>query len=362
MGLSTAALHRQLLSLGVPSTLCATYGQSPQRPAEYTHEFRRRGPGYLYYSPELDRKAKDLVARVEVIHGHGFYVGTNYVFGREARRQGKPLIYHVHGFFEPWILARSRWKKGPVHLLFEDANFKHVRLWRALTNKEADQIRARGIQAPIVVAPVGIELKDFEIPHQEGEAIVTPLVPKLIKAGRRAVFISRVHPKKGLDLLVPAWAALGAAAKDWELIIAGPDEAGYAQTVASLVRSADLEKAVRIVGKVSPEAKVKLLKSADLFVLPSYSEGFSSAILEAMAVSAPVIATRCCNFSELFQEGGGWECEANPQSLVGALRAGLGASDEERKQRGRVGRALLERHYTWAEICRGLVEACEKYC
>ena len=362
MGLSTVALHRQLLAMGVESTLCSTYGQAPQAPAERVLEFRRIKPDALYYAPELRRQARDLVAAADVVHGHGLYVGTNFLLGAQARHQGKPLVYHTHGFLDPWILKRSRWKKRLVHWLFENANFNHVRFWRALTAKEAGQIRAQGIKAPIVVIPVGIHLDAFNIEFRSSDEIETPLVPRLPKSRLRAVFISRLHPKKGLDMFLPVWAALASATRDWELIIAGPDEGGYAATVDRLIQELNLAGSARRVGKVSQEAKVKLLKSADLFILPSYSEGFTSAILEAMAASTPVVATRECNFPELFEQGAGWECDASPAGLADALRAALAASESERRQRGEAGRRLLERAYTWDSICHRLLDACASFC
>ena len=363
MGLSTVALHRQFLEMGIASTLCSTYGDAPQKPAAGIVEFRRIKPDFLYYSPDLRARARQLVASADIIHGHGLYVGTNYLIGAEARLQHRPLVYHTHGFLDPWILKRSRLKKRLVHWLFEDANFQYARLWRALTSREADQIRSQGIKSPVVVVPIGLDLAEFNIPFQPGDEIQTPLVPRLVNNRRfRAVFISRIHPKKGLDLLLPAWANLAAEKCDWELIVAGPDEGGYAATVDRLIQKLDLADSVRRVGKISHESKVKLLKSADLFILPSYSEGFTSAILEAMAAALPVVATRECNFSELFQQGGGWECEVNVESLTDALRLALVASETERRQRGAMGRQLLEREYTWDRICRRLLHACASYC
>src|SRR5208283_1275525 len=118
----------------------------------------------LYYSPAMQRQAYHLAREADVLHGHGLYVGTNFIFGREARRQGKLLVYHVHGMFEPYILARSRWKKGLVRRVFEDANISHVRLWRALTATEADQIRACANKAAIVIAPNGLNLSAYARP------------------------------------------------------------------------------------------------------------------------------------------------------------------------------------------------------
>lgn len=362
LGISTIALHRQFLALGLESTLCSTYSGAPQKPAQRTEEFRRTKPDFLYYAPDLRKQASELVGRADVLHGHGFYVGTNWLLGSEARRQKRPLVYHAHGFFEPWILNRSRWKKRLVHWLFEDANFRYVRLWRALTAKEADQIRARGIAAPIVVVPVGVDPQSFEVPYRANEPIGGELSPGTAKSRPRVLFVSRVHPKKGLDLLLPAWAALRDHTQSWELIIAGPDEGGYGATVDRMIREFGLEDSVKRVGKVSHEEKVKWLKSADLFVLPSYSEGFSSAILEAMTTRLPVLATDACNFPELFRAGGGWECAPRVDSIMLALRAALSASDTERRERGEIGRKLLDRDYTWPQIARRLLEACSVHC
>jgi glycosyltransferase involved in cell wall biosynthesis len=362
LGISTVALHRQFLAMGVESTLCSTHGGTPLLPAERTYEFKRVKPDFLYYAPELRRRAEQLVGQADVVHGHGFYVGTNWLLGREARRQQKPLVYHVHGFFEPWILNRSRWKKRLVHWLFEDSNFRQVRLWRALTTKEAGQIRSLGLTAPIVVVPVGIDPKAYAVPYQAGETIETPLAGDLTKVKPRVVFVSRLHSKKGLDLLLPAWAGLGKLAQQWELIVAGPDEGGYAVVVDGAIQELGLKDSVRRVGKVTHETKVKLLKSADLFVLPSHSEGFTSAILEAMAAGLPVLATRACNFPELFQAGGGWECLPTRDSVQTALREALNASAQERRQRGEAGRQLLERNYTWPRIAERLLDACASHC
>ena len=112
----------------------------------------------------MRRDAGSLVRDSDVLHGHGLYVGTNFIFGGEARRQRKALVYHVHGMFEPYILKRSRWKKRLVHWLFEDRNIRDVRFWRALTAIEADQIAATGARQPIAVIPNGLDVADFTRP------------------------------------------------------------------------------------------------------------------------------------------------------------------------------------------------------
>ncbi|MGO8763585.1 MAG: glycosyltransferase [Limisphaerales bacterium] len=362
LGTSAVALHSQFLASGVESLLCATYGKTSQRLTERSLEFRRIKPDFLYYSLALRNSARKLVADADILHGHGLYVGTNYVFGREALRQGKPLVYHAHGFFEPWILNRSRRKKKLAHWLFEDANFRQVKLWRALTSKEADQIRSCGIKAPIVIAPNGLRLEDYPKPEKLDEPIETPMIQRLAKAKRRLLFLGRIHPKKGLDLLLPSWASLSHLHKNWELVIAGPDEQGHLSEVRRLVQSLGISEKVRFTGPLTGRAKNLMLYSADLFVLPSHSEGFSMSLLEAMACEVPIVATRACNFPQITASQAGWECEGTTESITGTLKNALLEDDLARKQRGRNGRQLVKEHYSWPVILSTLLQACDDHC
>lgn len=362
-GLGRAALdlHLQLRQAGHGSQLVATRAPDFDRVWPETFQYPRTGPQKAYFAPTLGQAAPELIAHADVIHGHGFYVYPNWALGGRAISLRKPLVYHPHGFFEPWILARSGWKKRLVSLLFEQRNMRHCRLWRGLTSKEADQIRLQGFTAPVVVAPNGVRLEDFASGTEpDGQAELT-LSPRA--AGKhRLVFMARVHPKKGLDLLVAAWARLREFHSRWELIIAGPDEDGYRAVVEDIIRQLDLASAVTWVGSVTGNHKRDLLRGADLFVLPSYSEGFPVAVLEAMACELPVIGTYACNFGELEREGGGWLCPATVEGVHDQLNRALQCSDAERKQRGQTARALVEKRYTWERIAAVIVDACQQHC
>ncbi len=355
-GLGRAAweLSDAMRNAGVSSRLVTTSAGTTDHRAGVS-EYRRQGPERAFYSPELRNDSKRLVGEADVVHGHGFYVATNWMLGRQTRHQKKPLVYHAHGIFEPWILARSQRKKALAHVLFENANFRHASLWRALTDKEADQIRAQGITAPVVVCPNGIELSQFErVPALRADLQIN-------KNRKELLFLARLHPKKGLPLLVEAWSRLPAKLRqEWRVVVAGPDELSHRGEVESAVARIKAESEWDFVGSLSGDSKLQALARADAFVLPSHSEGFSVAILEAMACSLPVIATHACNFPALSKEGGCWTVPTTVEALTAALTQLLAEDGKARDQRGAAARKLVEQHYTWPRIAAQLADACAK--
>jgi glycosyltransferase involved in cell wall biosynthesis len=325
----------------------------------------------MFYAPELKRLAAEAVEQAEWFHGHGLYVWTNMWLGGEARKRGKPLVYHPQGFFDPWILRRSQGKKRIAHWLFEDKNIANVRWWRAVSNKEAEQIRAVvGSRATVHVIPNGVDLHEVdssqwtvgsgERDDKETKRLKDQETPAWVsrKRPKRLLFLSRIHAKKGLDLLVPAWGKLTREFPDWELLIVGPDEGGYQAAVEKMIADSGCSETCWINPAVSGAEKHALLRTADLFVLPSYSEGFPMAVLEAAAHRIPVVQTDECNFPELTAAGGAWECRPELESVENALRDALTAEDSERAERGLRGRELVERSYSWDQIADRVIAPC----
>lgn len=347
LGAAALQLHWALRECGQESTLISTCARDASRTAD-AEEFVRRGPQKAFFAPGLAHRARELAREPgTVFHAHGFYVYPNAVFGAAARRCRRALVCHPHGMFEPWILARSRGKKKLAHVIFEDANFRSARLWRALTPAEAEQIRAQGITARVEVIPNGIDLAPFDA---QAEEIAEPR--------RMVLFLGRLHPKKGIDLLLKAWARWSPRYPEWRLVLAGPDEGGYRAEIERSIAAGGLQR-VELPGVITGAAKIALLKQAAVFALPSYSEGFPMAVLEALAARRPVLISRECHFDAAIDAGGGWVCEANGESVVQMMGEVLRADDAERDQRGRAGRALVEQSFQWAALAKHLHEICE---
>jgi glycosyltransferase involved in cell wall biosynthesis len=175
---------------------------------------------------------------------------------------------------------------------------------------EGENVRRAGFNNPIALIPNGVELP---------AALEKPEIRNQKSAVRRALFLSRIHPKKGLLNLVKAWDAVqksearsqkpevGIPASDfrspasdkWELLIVGPDEGGHLAEVQAAVRNAGLERQIHFHGEVMGEDKIECYRGADLFVLPSFSENFGLVIAEALSCGVPVITTRETPWEEL---------------------------------------------------------------
>ncbi len=348
---AAAQLSASLSRTGTESKLVGITQKSTFR-GSAVGGYRAMGPVKACFSIDLLNDSRKLVAESNIIHGHGFYTASNWIMGREARLQNKPLVYHVHGIFEPWITCRSVWKKRMARFLFEDANFLHSGLWRALTLKEEGQIRSQGVKAPIVVCPNGIDLEGIDSFSLMGER-------GTLKRHRRCLlFLGRVHEKKGLDILLNAWAGIERSKRiDWEIKIVGPDD-GARFSLLRLASTLGIQNDVSFVDAVGGSEKFGVFANADAFVLPSRSEGFSVAILEALAFHLPVVITTACNFPEVEESGAGWCSDVSMESLRSSLKQLLNTSDVERNQRGHLGRELVENNYTWAVVASQLNDAC----
>jgi poly(glycerol-phosphate) alpha-glucosyltransferase len=306
------------------------------------------GPKALGFSPELTAQLRMGVRPGGVVHSHGLWIYSGMLARICANKAHCPLVISPHGMLEPWALNHSRFKKKLAGWLFEDKNLRQAACLHALCAAEADNFRRYGLENPIAIIPNGVDVPEIgNLPE-----VVDMMDEKFpdVKGRHRILFLSRLHPKKGLSNLLQAWRHVARDYRGWCLLIAGAGQPAYEQELKTLVKDYDLEKSVVFPGPLHGDEKKQVLATAEVFVLPSFSEGFSVAVLEAAAAGIPVLLTRECNFPELVQSGAAIEMSPHATAISDGLRQMLGLSAEQRQIMGRKGLELVKRSYTWPAI------------
>jgi glycosyltransferase involved in cell wall biosynthesis len=298
-------------------------------------------PGLELEGPET--RIEDAVRSAEVVHLHGLWQAQTRRGARSARAARVPYLVAVHGMADPWALRYKSWKKRIYLALVEGGNLRRASCLHALSRPEIDHLRAIAPWAPIGFVPNGVDLAPFDdLPIRSALEEEHPeLRGKFV-----LLFFARLHAKKGLDLLAEALRRVAPRRPDLHLLVAGTDDGEWAPFLARMEES-ELAARVTYLGHVSGEKARRVWGASDAFVLPSYSEGFSMAILEALACRLPCLITTACYFPELAAADGAVVVEPTPEDVTRGLREMLERHPEERATLGRNGRRLVEDHYTW---------------
>ncbi len=261
---------------------------------------------------------------------------------RHHRRTGRPYLVTPRGMLDPWAVRHGGWKKRLVAWWFEHEHLRRAACLRATAPMEAGHFRAFGLKNPIAVVPNGIDLPD-------------PAPPPARVGRRRLLFLSRLHPKKGLDHLLRAWARLHRHHADWQLVVAGPDEIGHRAAMQELAAALGLAD-ILWHEPVEGDAKSALYRSADLFVLPTHAENFGLVVAEALAHGLAVVTTTNAPWDGLERHRCGWWIDLSDDALATALDDAMSLSDAERRAIGERGRAWMAQDFAWPAIVRQMHE------
>ncbi len=292
------------------------------------------------------------VARAEVVHLHGLWQGHTRRGARAAQRAGVPYLVAAHGMADPWALRRRAIRKRAYLALIEGANLRRAACLHALSRPEVGHLRAIAPRTPVCLVPNGVDLAPFDRlpPRAALESEHPALRGKFV-----LLFLGRLHAKKGLDLLAEAIGEVGRDRRDLHVLLAGPDDGSLGPFLAD-VSSVGMAGRVTTLGHVAGESASRAWAAADAFVLPSRSEGFSMAVLEALAARVPALITTACHFPELAEARGGIVVEPAADSLTRGLRDLLDRSVADRAEMAARGRALVEAEYTWSRQAARMAE------
>jgi glycosyltransferase involved in cell wall biosynthesis len=326
-------------------------------------------PGMILM-PDLDERLDQI--NPQVLHTHGIWTYLSIGVPRWSRKNHKPYIVSPHGMLDAWALDNSKIKKKLAAALYERRHLRGAACLHALCQSEAKSIREFGLKNPIATIPNGIEIP-------EGRDLSSRyLVKKKIM-----LFLGRLHPKKGLENALRAWAASRSEASpdskpsNWQFVIAGWDQGDHEVRLKQLCEELELSFAdvpakqflsleassgqlsgfsVVFVGPVFGELKAQLLERANVFILPSFSEGLPMSILEAWAYELPVVMTDYCNLPEGFKADAAIHIDTEVEGMSAGMIKMIECSDAELKGMGVNGLNLVKEKFTWPTIAAQMGE------
>ena len=304
--------------------------------------------GAIRWHREIGPTVRRALDSVQVVHIHAIWEEVLHVSARQSHRRHIPYLIRPCGMLDPWCLAQSRLKKRLYMALRLKRNLDHAAAIHFTTQEESCLTKPLRIKAPSIVEPNGIDLQEFGKLPDPG-CFRRQL--KDIGDQQIILFLSRLHPKKGLELLIPAFRQTNL--QDTVLVIAGPaDSPAYLQKLQSLVEANGLDGRVEFVGMLHGKRRIEAMVDADLFVLPSYQENFGVAVVEALATGTAVLISDQVNIcSQVSDAKVGVVVPVDTASLATALK--LLMSDEQLRRNAESGaRDFVFRAYDWQHIAK----------
>lgn len=307
------------------------------------------GPARLGYSPQMEQSIIEEGLTFDVIHHHGIWTGVSRALNRWRKRTARPTVVTAHGSLDPWALRKSHWKKRLAMTLYEGQNLRDVSCMQALSMREATDFRTFNLHSPIAVIPNGVPTEWMSFKHDAQRFRAKHGIPT---EARTMLFLARITPKKGLPMLLQAMNAHRDRLNGWTVLIAGVDEYNHQQQVEALSQELSLQPYMRFIGPQYDQDKHDAFAAADLFVLPSHSEGAPVTILEALGAGVPVITTKASPWEELVTNNCGWWTDISTDAIGGALEEALRKSKPVLEAMGRRGKQLVSDKYTWPHIAK----------
>jgi glycosyltransferase involved in cell wall biosynthesis len=319
--------------------------------------FPIQSPRFWGTSWPLARSLRRAIRGVDLVHVHSLYLFHDLMAGYFCRTYNVPYLIQPHGTLDPFIYRRHRWRKRCMEWGFQNRNIRQASAMLFTTAEE------RELAAPFifgikgVVAPLGIDLEEFVALPELGD-----FRSRHPEIGDKYIilFFGRVNFKKGLDILARAFGAVARRREDVHLVIAGPDNEGWGDRVRLWLEEEGVGARTTFTGMLLGQERLAVLRDANLFVLPSYSENFGLAVIEAMAVGLPVIISDKVNIWREVQAGeAGRVIPCDAKALADQI-LDLLDHPEAAAHLGQRGRSLVESCFQWPRVARSLAEAYER--
>ncbi|KXX72552.1 glycosyltransferase [Flammeovirga sp. SJP92] len=245
-----------------------------------------------------------------------------------------PYLITPRGMLEPWIMNKNPIKKKIALFLYQKNDLKRANCIHATCELEKNNIQKVISHDSIKIVPNGLDLS--KVPSE-----------KQSYNNKKVVFLSRIHQKKGIELLIEAWKKIDT---DWKLEIAGDGEANYIKSITEKINNSNSN--IEYVGAVYGTEKWDFIKSSDIFILPTYSENFGIVVAEALSVGVPVITTKGTPWNDLNVNKCGWWIDLSIDNLADTLQQAINTSPDELREMGKNGIKLITSNYDIKQISK----------
>jgi glycosyltransferase involved in cell wall biosynthesis len=358
---SLKALTQYQVRSGLRVTICTTNADYPKGylPVATDRPVLERGVTIWFHrvcfqpllvSAALGRWLDHGIKDFDVVHIHGLYRFPVTYAAWAARKARVPYVITPHGALDPFLYRQSRHSvllKRLYERLFDFPNIRNASAINYTTREELERARFLGLSPPAVVIPSGMDGSEYTVLPRRGSfrsAMGIPMETPLV------LYLGRINFKKGLDLLIPAFSLVLESLPTAQLVLVGPDNEGYGRRIQGLCGKHGIASATRFVGYIDAERVRQAYVDADVFVLPSYSENFGRAVVEAMACGCPVIISDKVNlWREVKRANAGIVTRLDARDIARAILSVLNA-DPDTAGMGASGRDLARRRFAYDAI------------
>lgn len=326
-----------------------TANLSPSR----IRSFPMVGPSQFAFSPALHSAGKNEGSEFAVIHQHGIWTAMSNVTKSIVTRHCRPSVVAPHGSLHEFVLRKSLWKKRLASWAYESSNLQRAACLHATAPGELEDFRQYGLRNPIALITNGISDEWLAAEGDGARFLSAYAIPP---EARILLFMSRITPKKGLLMLLQAWARATDSDSNWILVVVGGDEGGHKAEAENLCEQLNLSQRVRFVGPIFEQGKRDAFTASELFVLPSLSEGFPMVVLDALGAGVPAIVTHASAWEDLTRHHCGWWVPTTTEGLEQGIRSAISLSPGELRDMGANGRALVASRYNESTLARQTLE------
>lgn len=289
----------------------------------------------------------------DIIHNQMIWLPIYNKVAKIARKHGIPYLTTPRGTLEPWAYTGQGLvktiKKKTAMLLYQKKDIECASCVLTTAEMERQSMRKLGYNSPIAVIPNGIDIDKYPC----------RLASKYDNVKKQILFLSRIHPKKGIEVLINAWANIVPYYPNWNVVIVGNGESNYIKILDHLIQEKKIDSSVKILPPAFDDNKYKLYSESSLFCLPSYSENYGMVIAEALSCGVPVITTKGTPWELLLTSKSGWWIELTQENLERTLKEAINCGTKELFEMGQRGSQMVRENFYYIEVAKKLKEVYE---